>query len=223
MRRLAEIIHLGSHVKCISLLIAESNIHCHAIVVHTASMRWVRHIDIILGAFHHIPHLLLDAHRTGSIINLQAKMWMKRLEISLRLLQSLGSLRMEISLLQVTIQHLTTEVVSTGIHQGNQNALIHILDIHVALSCQRPCRGTQLLFLLLALQHSCFFPSLPIARQEKARSQENHYLSCFHHCRILVLHYSSPFILLINSSGSKSSILENANHFLPRSLMEAPT
>ena len=27
MRRLAEIIHLGSHVKCISLLIAESDIH----------------------------------------------------------------------------------------------------------------------------------------------------------------------------------------------------
>ena len=121
MGRHAHVVDFSSHVERVTFQRTERDINGHAIVVHAATMGRIRHIDILIRVFHLIPHLLLNTHRAGRIIDFQTQVGAQLLQISLCFLQCSHGFGMQKRFLEVVIEHHAAEVIGPAVHQTHMD------------------------------------------------------------------------------------------------------
>ena len=139
MGRLAHVINLGSHVERVAFERTERDIDGHSIVVHTATMVRIRYINSLSRVLHLVPHLLLNAHRTGRIIDFETQIGAKLLQIGLCFLQGRHGFRVQKGLFQVVIEHDAAEVIGPAVHQAHMNRGVFLPNVHITLTGQPAC------------------------------------------------------------------------------------
>ena len=134
-------IYLCAHVEGIACgSLAKRDIDGETIVVHATAIAWIAHVNGLLCASHYVPHLLLNAHRTRRIIDLQAQFRPEFLQGLLSLCHCGSSLWVKICFAKVGVEHLAGEVVGPAVHQTYLNRAINRQDIDQSLLRHSPGR-----------------------------------------------------------------------------------
>ena len=63
-----EVVYFCSHWQGVSRFVQYADVYCQTVVMQSAATGGVGDVDVLGGAFHHVPHLLLYTHRAGGII-----------------------------------------------------------------------------------------------------------------------------------------------------------
>ena len=126
----------STHRDGVALGVGNAHIHRQSVVVQPTTVGGVRHIVLLTGALHHIPHLLLDVHGACSIEDDQVVIGMRLLQQLLRLQQGSDGVRMQVGLTQILVEQPAHEVVVTCIHQVHQDIAILLRYIDIAQRIQ---------------------------------------------------------------------------------------
>ena len=105
--------------------------------VRSPAVFGIAHVDILRCSGHYVPHFLLDVHRAGGIVHLQAQFRVGGLQDFLGLGQGACGFRVQVSFMQVGVKHPSREVVRPCVHQAHAYRAVHAADIHEA----RPFHG----------------------------------------------------------------------------------